>query len=127
MRAQFRLAGIGPRAACLLLGPQSGIPDIRLVKRPTLLPRQTYQLSTMLMRRGAYRNVLARSSADQFATLVEELLSAILPDIAQSRRLRELDKEGIDVFQFDALDHSIKLAVQCKGYERDVYPNGMEL
>lgn len=119
MRAQFRLAGIGPRAACLLLGPQSGIPDIRLVKRPTLLPRQTYQLSTMLMRRGAYRNVLARSSADQFATLVEELLSAILPDIAQSRRLRELDKEGIDVFQFDALDHSIKLAVQCKGYERE--------
>ncbi|MCG8545860.1 MAG: restriction endonuclease [Alphaproteobacteria bacterium] len=71
------------------------------------------------MRRHKYRNTLGTASGHAFANLVEELLSSLLLNITQSRHLQQLDRDGIDVYQFDSETFGVRLAVQCKGYERE--------
>jgi hypothetical protein len=71
------------------------------------------------VRKGKYRHQIGRASWHDFASIVEELLAAILPNITQSKRLLQLDREGIDVYQFDNETFEVGLAVQCKGFERE--------
>lgn len=71
------------------------------------------------MRKGKYRHELALTSGHDFAAKVESLLSAILPNVSQSKKLGELDREGIDVYQYEPECYGVTLAVQCKGFEKD--------
>lgn len=57
-------------------------------------------------------------SGDAFANEVEALLGVLSTRVAQSRRLGLLDRQGVDVFTFREADHSVEIAIQCKGYER---------
>lgn len=72
-----------------------------------------------LLRKSKYRNEIGSTSGHDFASVVENLLSAILPNITQSKHLLQLDREGIDVYQFDGETFEIGLAVQRKGFERE--------
>lgn len=71
------------------------------------------------MRKGKYRHEIGRAAGHDFASIVEDLLAAILPDITQSKHLLQLDREGIDVYQFESETFEVRLAVQCKGFERE--------
>ena len=71
------------------------------------------------MRKGKYRHDIGRASGHDFASIVEDLLAGILPNITQSKHLQQLDREGIDVYQFESETFEVGLAVQCKGFERE--------
>ena len=67
---------------------------------------------------GKTRHKLIALSGDAFANEVEALMGVLSERVAQSRRLGLLDRQGIDVFVYRNADHSVEIAIQCKGYER---------
>jgi len=71
---------------------------------------------------GDIRKPFRHVVGDQFANLVEAHLRLVLPNVKGSMRLRDLDKQGIDVLHFDEDDGSIVTAIQCKGIEGQFKP-----
>ncbi|MGV0821046.1 NACHT domain-containing protein [Martelella sp. AMO21009] len=78
------------------------------------------------MRKSKYKYEIGRASWHDFAAIVENILGAILPNITQSKHLLQLDREGVDVYQFEDETFQIGLAVQCKGYEREWHSERVE-
>ncbi|MFL6843613.1 MAG: NACHT domain-containing protein [Allosphingosinicella sp.] len=70
------------------------------------------------MKASHLRGELAKSSGDAFCNLLQAYLDAVLPSTATTRRLGELDRQGIDIIQYNDPSLSASKAIQCKGYER---------
>jgi hypothetical protein len=64
------------------------------------------------------RGLFARASGDEFHRMVTEVLSDLMPNIASARRLGELDRQGIDSYQYKSETFDGTLAIQCKGFEK---------
>lgn len=70
------------------------------------------------MRAGKLRHRILASDRDEFQLLVHELLKALLPGLAQSWRLGERDREGVDIYTFEESTIAIEWSLQCKGFEK---------
>lgn len=70
------------------------------------------------MARNTIKRPFLHESRDTFADLVAEHLQLVLPNITTTKRLGELDIQGMDIIQFEENDGAAIRAVQCKGYER---------
>ena len=68
--------------------------------------------------------LLTNSSGDDFHELFVALVGALDANIATTRRLGEYDRAGVDAFIYDSASLAIRIAVQCKGFEKREFTDG---
>jgi hypothetical protein len=61
---------------------------------------------------NAVRHELRTTSGDAFHQLFTSLLAGVMDHVAPTKRMGQLDAQGIDSFQYDPDDDAIVLAVQ---------------
>lgn len=64
---------------------------------------------------------LATKSGHDFEGLVSLLLGELMDGTAQSKRLGRLDRMGVDAITVADDDATLKIAIQCKGFELTTY------
>lgn len=67
------------------------------------------------------RHMLITSSHDAFHGLTSGILSGLLPNIADTKRLGDLDREGIDAYQYETKTLTHTAVYQFKGFEKPAF------